>query len=264
MPKAGGEENFYVAAEEDDGESRIWWKASGCPLAEVCSVRSFENSKCTSLVSEAQCREYVVLHLRFSGKHFGRDESTEEAADHLATLAEITEHVDTYEDREAYRHQCAQAQAEESEPPRKKICAPSAKHRPLKARSPEPRRLLQPQTSAPLATAAKELASAARSMVEMQQSMQTTLQANAGGASSGSILDSSIQPYTQQALQIALGNKPQLDILDLHEANANMLTSLGTVSASMITCLRTINEESAKLRQGQELLSSTIRQNRKY
>ena len=65
MQNAGGTENAWISAEDDDGEDRLFWRCPSCPLSETCnkSRNSFKNAALWSYVSEEQCREYVKRHL---------------------------------------------------------------------------------------------------------------------------------------------------------------------------------------------------------
>ena len=265
MPRAGGAENFWVSESHDDGRDRTWWKAAQCPCSDKCSKQAWGRSQCMSLESEEKRREYVQLHLMYSGMHVDGHESSEAVSRELAASCEVETLIETFADREHYREQMQKHHThnplpDDAVPPRKKAKVRLAAKGGGKSSGGGPSQVVGGKGSggdpsqvvggegsggdpSQVVEAVRELASATREMVQMQQSAM---------AASSSMGDAQLSMLTPTQPRV-------LDLVDLHEANATILQSLQSVSAAMIGCLRTINDESMKLRQGQELLSQLIR-----
>ena len=104
--KAGGSENGWISAEEDDGGDRMYWKCTACPLQESCkgSKNSFKNACLWSYESEETCRGYVLRHLFHSGVH-QNDNLNRGEAETYAEGADIEVFTETLADRCQYRDQ---------------------------------------------------------------------------------------------------------------------------------------------------------------
>ncbi len=97
--KAGGEEEWFVAEQHDDGQERPWWQCMECPMKEYCSAKSFKEANLWSYESEAKCREYIARHLHGSGLH----KLTPQDCEAFSEAADVQEMLETYDCRCEYR-----------------------------------------------------------------------------------------------------------------------------------------------------------------
>jgi len=93
------DDSFYVDEMHDDSTDRVYFKCEACPLHDNCSRASWAKVNKCSFWGEHVVRQSVSEHLQHSSLHYL---STSEVAD-LVQNFDITEHTETFEERQAYR-----------------------------------------------------------------------------------------------------------------------------------------------------------------
>ena len=116
-------ENWIMSREEDDKSERTYWTIDCCLDETNCTPKSWKRKKPWSLESEKTCLNYLAHHLLVSSLHVGWDKKKIFETLNQGNV-KITTAKDTFEDREEYRRQIAeaeaQAQQEKEEPQPKK------------------------------------------------------------------------------------------------------------------------------------------------
>eukprot|EP00929_Paragymnodinium_shiwhaense_P059212 TRINITY_DN29645_c0_g1_i2.p1 TRINITY_DN29645_c0_g1~~TRINITY_DN29645_c0_g1_i2.p1 ORF type:complete len:263 (-),score=66.95 TRINITY_DN29645_c0_g1_i2:169-879(-) len=91
----------YVAAEDDDGLPRDYFKMAHCPLHEECSAQAWRRANVFSYVSPEECHQKALNHLVVSSKHNRSKDDAEAILSDFCDQIEVTE--ETAEERAAYR-----------------------------------------------------------------------------------------------------------------------------------------------------------------
>ncbi len=98
-----------AAQDKDKAMVRKYWNwESGCPCRSECSKAAWQKAKKWSLVSKDHCAQNITDHLKQSGCHDLSQAQAEALVNNYRH--EITEHLETYEDREKAREEERQTQ----------------------------------------------------------------------------------------------------------------------------------------------------------
>ena len=89
---------------------KYWYWESGCPQKPDCSASAWQKAKKWSLASADHCAQNLIDHLKTSGCHYLSDARAREEVD--KHRHKITQHTETWEEREQAREYERQKQAE--------------------------------------------------------------------------------------------------------------------------------------------------------
>ena len=239
--KAGGAESQYMAREDDDGADRPFWKVKLCPRHTFCEGQPWKKAACWSYESPAQAELYLIRHLMWSGKHNKGQEEAEE----IAKEAEIEVFTETGEEREDYRVRLENAveQVEEVGPTAKRQkVGPTAKPKPPNQAPPSE------MSVAHLARTVGVLSSLVKGMSghppPHRPPMLLDLQP------SGSRPSGSSSPLGIDATSL---------LQDLNNNIERALEAMNNATSTMITCIRTVNEEGMRLKAAHSQFQTHLR-----
>ncbi len=89
---------------------KYWYWESGCPQKPDCSASAWQKAKKWSLASADHCAQNLIDHLKTSGCHYLSDARAREEVD--KHRHKITQHMETWEEREQAREYERQKQTE--------------------------------------------------------------------------------------------------------------------------------------------------------
>ena len=154
---------------------------AACPKPEECTKTAFKGADCWSYESEDKVRNYVRRHLEVSAKHYASPED----AVYWASMADIREEFETYEERVQYGRALAAANAAKT----RTLVPKTAGARPCRPMSPDqppPRgRSRSPPPRGHLSMEIRELTKSVHDVVKMQIQLAKTAIPNPPASSSG-------------------------------------------------------------------------------